>query len=902
MAGRGYRIEKKLRIPKVRVSEWTLRSAPGRAYTPAQEHLSVALITGMRLGPYEILAPIGRGGMGEVYRARDAALRRDVAIKVLPGALAGDADRLARLRREAEALAALNHPNIAQIYGIEQASPSPALVLELVEGPTLAERLATGPLPVGEALAAARQIAEALEAAHERGIIHRDLKPANVKLREDGTVKLLDFGLAKLREIGPDPNVPASTQGALLTEEGAVLGTYPYMAPEQVAGSHVDGRADIFALGVVMYEMVSGTRPFDAPTRAGLAAAILTHEPPSLSSLCPAVPPALDRVVGRCLVKDPEARWQTARDLASELRWITENGDVRDHHRPAALGDRTHPERRLAWAGIGSVAGLLAGAVAVWGLFALGLFGGTGSIPRFTQVTFRAGTISSARFAPDGETIIYSAAWNGQPYQLFMSRMGSAESRPLGVTNAKLLGVSASGELAFLHGTHNSLKFFSPGGGTLARVSLAGGGPRDILDHVVAADWIPGSDQLVVARSDGQVEFPIGTKFYKPATGGVRAVRVAPGGDRLALIQPVGGGRGVDVIVLDRSGRTIASSTWTDGNNLAWSPNGREVWFSATRGYASQVLWAMAMGGETRVLVPMDPEPHVIQDVFRDGRMLLANHARRVGFCCIRPGETAPRELAWLDFSTPEALAADGNTVVFGDRPAGAPGTAYLRKTDGSDAIRLGEGFPEDLSPDGSSVLVGVRAGAPHFALLPTGSGSSKSLPPGPLERIGEANFLPDGSHIVFGGSERDRRSRIYVQRLDDGSLPRPISPEGVLTDALATPDGRFVLGRSPAVGHALYPIDEGSSRPVPFVSAGDVPLQWSPDARYLYVRRDSWPPEIHRIDTATGVRGAWRTVFPADPVGIDNILRILITPDGTSYCYDYARLLTNLLVVDQFR
>jgi eukaryotic-like serine/threonine-protein kinase len=856
----------------------------------------MSLTLGSRIGPYEIVVPLGVGAMGEVYRARDTRLARMVAIKILTSA---DPSRIARLEREARAISRVSHSHICALHDIGRQDSLAYLVMEYLEGETLAQRLERGALRLDHALSIAIQICEALDAAHTAGVIHRDLKPSNVMLTSAG-VKLLDFGLAKLRELEQDPHRPASTQSGLLTEDGAVLGTYPYMAPEQVAGGSVDGRADIFALGVVIYEMVSGTRPFDAPTRAGLAAAILTHEPPGLSTVCSGVPLALDRVVERCLVKDPEARWQTARDLASELLWIAEDLEDRGRDTTPIRRDHPHRQRRLVWAGIGSVAGLIAGALAVWGLSALGLIGGNTPIPRFTQVTFRSGTVLSARFAPDGETIIYSAAWNGQPYQLFMSRMDSAESRPLGVTDAKLLGVSTAGELAFLRGSHSSLRYFVASGGTLARVSLAGGGPRDVLDDVVSADWIPGTDQLVVARTDGQVEFPIGTKFYKPAVGGIRALRVAPGGDRLALIQ-LGPAR-VDVIVLDRSGRTIASSTWTNAGNLAWSPNGREVWFSATREYVSHVVWAMSMAGETRVLVPTEPEMRVVQDVSRDGRILLASHTRRVGFCCVQPGATAPRELAWFDFSMPEALSADGTTVVFGDRPAGPPGTAYLRKTDGSDAIRLGDGYPEDLSPDGSFVLVGVRVGAAHFAILPTGSGPSRSLPPGPIERIGEANFLPDGRHIVFGAGERGRLSRIYVQRLDDGSLPRPISPEGIWTNALPTPDGRFVWGTSPNSGHVLYPIEEGSARPLPFLSTGDVPLQWSPDGRYLYLRRDSWPPEVDRIDTANGIRGAWKTIFPADPVGIDNVVRILITPDGMSYCYDYARLLTNLFVVDEFR
>ena len=312
-------------------------------------------------------------------------------------------------------------------------------------------------------------------------------------------------------------------------------------------------------------------------------------------------------------------------------------------------------------------------------------------------------------------------------------------------------------------------------------------------------------------------------------------------------------------------------------------------------------LWAMSTTGDTRVLLPTTPEMHIIQDVFPDGRILVATHMRQHGLCCMG-SDTPPRELAWFDFSIPEALSADGTTVVFGDRPAGAPGTAYLRKTDGSDAIRLGEGFPEDLSPDGNSVLVGIRTGAAHWVILPTGSGPSRLLPRGQLERLGEANFLPDGRHIAFWGAERGRAGRIFVQNLDDGSRPRPISPEGIGTNALSTPDGRFVWGASSVSGHALYPVDEGRPRPLPFLSAADEPLQWSTDGRYLYVRRDDWPPEIDRIDTTTATRIRWRTVFPTDPAGVDNIANILITPDGRLHCYNYARLLTNLYLVDQFK
>lgn len=523
--------------------------APGWTYTAPRTHMSLS--AGTRIGPYEIVVPLGAGAMGDVYRARDTRLARMVAIKVLART---DARRIARLEREARAISRVSHRYICALHDIGRQDGLEYLVMEYLEGETLARRLEGGALQLDEALSIGIQMCEALDAAHSAGVIHRDLKPSNVMLTPGG-VKLLDFGLAKLHDPEPDPNLPASTQSRFSTEDGAVVGTYPYMAPEQVAGGHVDGRADIFALGVVIYEMASGVRPFDAPTRAEVAAAILTRTPPVLSSLCSHVPAALDRAVQRCLAKDPEARWQTARDLASELRWIAGEVEAGRPDRPASPHEATPRRRLLAWAGIGSVAGLAVGAVVLWGLIASGLVRRTAPIPRFTQLTFRSGTIPAARFAPDGETIIYSAAWHDQPYGLYMSRTGSAEARALGITGAKLLAVSTSGELALLRGGHGTLSFFGRGAGTLARVSLAGGAPRDVLDQVVSADWVPGTDQLVVSRTGGHVEFPIGTRIYKSSSGGVRAVRVAPSGDRVALLQGVQEVR-VSSSSIDRAGRS----------------------------------------------------------------------------------------------------------------------------------------------------------------------------------------------------------------------------------------------------------------------------------------------------------------------------------------------------------
>jgi eukaryotic-like serine/threonine-protein kinase len=873
---------------------------------PSIDRGGISIHPGTRLGPYEILASIGAGAMGQVYRARDTRLDRFVAIKVLaPSASSVAERRLDRLQREARAISRVSHPHICALYDVGQQDGLTFLVMEHLAGETLARLLDKGPVPLRRALVIGIEIADALDAAHRRGVIHRDLKPGNVMLTADG-VKLLDFGLAKMREADAERPDAEATRSLALTEEGAILGTYPYMSPEQVEGRSADARSDIFALGVVLYEMVTGRRAFEAESRAALAAAILTHDAPPVSTLCPSAPPLLDKVVARCLAKDPDARWQTARDLAAELQWISEGSfDSRDREKRQSERNLSGRWARLAWMAVGPLVGMLVAAVAFWGLSARGLVGSRAPIPRFTQVTFRAGTVSAARFAPDGETIIYSAAWQAQAHGLFMSRTGSAESRPLGIANARLLGVSSTGDLTFLRGSQLVLKFGGGIPGTLERVSLTGGAPREILEGVRAADWIPGTAELAVARGDGQVEFPIGTKIYKPPAGGIRALRVSPRGDRVALLENTN--LLWSVIVVDRAGKkTTLSTGWTESNGLAWSPDGSEVWFSATRDFEGPTLWAVSMSGKSRVLVSTPPAPHVIEDVFRDGRMLVTIHDWRVGVSCLPPGETTPRELGWLDFSGPEALSADGRTIVFSDRPTGQQRTSYLRRTDGSDAVRLGDGFPEDLSPDGKSVLVAFRRGGVRLGILPTGAGSPRQLPPGSLDAIGEANFLPDGRAIAFAGREKGRSFRIYVQDLQGGA-PRAISPEGVWTNALATPDGRFVWGRPLGRGgiagtpttYVLYPVDEGPPRALPFETFGE-PLQWSPDGRFLYMYRGgSWPPVVDRVEVATGKRDAWRTVFPADPVGVENIARILITPDGKSYCHDYLRLLSKLFIVD---
>jgi Tol biopolymer transport system component len=849
----------------------------------------MSLAAGERIGRYEVLAPLGAGAIGEVYYARDPQLDRPVAIKILTSSRA-TGPQLERFQREARAVARITHPHICTIYDVGQLDGVPFLVMELLEGETLAGRLEQGPLPLDRALGFAGQIAAALDAAHRKGVIHRDLKPTNVMLTAGG-VKLLDFGLAKLKDIEDEGALEGSTESLLLTEQGTVLGTVPYMAPEQIEARETDARTDIFALGVILYEMASGRPPFEGRSPASVMAAILTHDPQPLSSARPGVPASVDRIVKKCLAKDPDERWQSAADLMAALLWSRDDSGA-PHRAPGTIDRRRHLTRRVL-AALAIVAATAA--TIIWMLEIRGVSSASAVTPQFIPVTFRIGTVSSARFAPDGETVIYSAAWGGDPYALFMTRRGSPESRPLNISDARLLSVSSNGDLAFLRGSHDAVRVLAPPRtGTLARVAMTGGAPRELLDDVVSADSTPGGDLAVVRRD--RVEFPLGTTIHGPNQ--FRYVRIAPDGQTLALVE------GPNIVVLDRAGKkTTLSSGWADMATLAWSPSGREVWFAASRSPNDVSIWtlrAVTLAGKERVVLSSAGTSLGILDVFRDGRALIATHVGRMGCSCLPPGQVQPRELSWLDGSAPEALSSDGRHVLLSEllRGAGKTGSIYIRSTDGSDAVRLGDGYGEDLSPDGRWVLTTEVRTRRHWILVPTGAGSPRTLPTGPLVARGEANFLPDGRHIVFGGREKDRRPRIYVQDTDSGAI-RAISPEGVGTTGLATSDGRHVIGWT---GGRLfkYAVDESEPIPLTYLDSDDRPLRWSPDGSVLYVwRTASWPPAVDRVNALTGQRQPWKTIQPADPVGVDSIIRILVTPDGSSYCHDYVRILSELFIVE---
>src|ERR1700719_2018891 len=529
----------------------------------------MALFLGTKLGPYEIVSPLGAGGMGEVYRARDARLGRDVAIKVLPTSFSSDSDRLRRFEQEARAAGALNHANILAIYDIGPHEGAPSLVPELLDGETLREPLQSGPLPLRKALEVAVQVARGISAAHEKGIVHRDLKPANLFLTTDGRVKILDFGLAKLKQ--PEDTGAAETQARTKTvdaetEPGMVLGTVGYMSPEQVRGKPADARSDIFSLGTILYEMLSGERPFQRDSSADTMAAILKEDPPELSNEGRKIPPGVERIVRHCLEKDPAERFQSARDLAFDLETLSGTSTAAAARGPVAT--KLQPQKWLA----PIVAALVLLALRAAGAHLLVKRTGSNPLSTFHQLTFKRGVIYSARFAPDGQTVIYSASWDGQAPQLFSTRPDAPESRPLEVRDSNLFAVSSTGQMAISLGCR--IVLFGECGGTLANMPFSGGAPRELAHDVISADWTANGGELAIARravGKFRIEFPLGKRLYE-SPGWLRSLRVSPRRDALAFVEhPTIGSDVGSVAVLDMNGeRKMLAGGCVSLEGLGW--------------------------------------------------------------------------------------------------------------------------------------------------------------------------------------------------------------------------------------------------------------------------------------------------------------------------------------------
>jgi eukaryotic-like serine/threonine-protein kinase len=866
------------------------------------------------LGPFEILGAIGAGGMGEVYRARDTRLNRNVAIKVLPAAFTEDGERLLRFTREAQFLAQLHHPNIATVFGLEESSGRRALVMELIDGQDLSARIRLGPIPLDEALPIAKQIAEALEAAHEHGIVHRDLKPANVKIGADGNVKVLDFGLAKALDPtgAPDPaDVDHSpTFTAHGTQHGTILGSAAYMAPEQARGKAVDRRADIWAFGVVLFEMLAGRRAFAGDTTSDVIAAVLLQEI-DWRALPAGTPPRLRWLLERCLERNPRQR---LRDIGEARVALDELAQDASHKVDA----------RVPPAGVMSALRTRAGrpttvvsAVALLALsFALGRFAGWPAGPdpaaaapapvAFERLTFQSGHFVNARFAPDGQTVFLSAAWRGAR-EVFQVRPQAGEL-PVGLANAELLAVSRSGELALLLPrveTGNPYVSY----GTLAVVSASGGTPRELAENVSAADWAPDGVSLAALRVVGskqRLEYPLGTTLYESASR-VFAPRVSPAGDSVAFFELDASGLW-SVVLVDRSGqRQILSKDWADWWNLAWSPDGREIWFAAARAGMASSLYAVDRSSKLRILLSA-AGTLVLLDAPTASAALVA-HVTLVNHVLGRTkGEPAERDLSWLEGSNAVDLSTDGRKVLLRVTSERDPGrtAVFLRVMDGSSPVRLGYGLPQELSRDGNWALA-TRGGT--VVAMPTAAGKERTIETG-FPMVTAARWLPDGDRVLVLGNDAQGRSVASVtsfsgegaRRISE-SLELRFASWGNRSLSPVSPDGRFVAASVASGGVLLVPLDGGESRAVPGCAPSDLPIQWTPDGRRLLVfNAGSLPARISEIDLESGRRQVVRELLPPDRVGVYGLVQALMTPDRSAYVYGYQEYRSDLYRVTGLR
>ena len=880
----------------------------------------MALAPGTRLGSYEILSLIGAGGMGEVYRARDPRLDRDVAIKVLPAAFSADRDRLHRFELEARAAAALNHPNILTVHEIGTHEGAPFVVSELLEGQTLREAIGASALratdsatrregtvggaasrparlpaiPLRKAIDYAIQIANGLAAAHEKGIVHRDVKPENLFVTRDGRVKILDFGLAKLRE----GDAASAGAGATMlatrsfdTGAGVILGTAGYMSPEQVRGLPVDHRSDIFSFGAVLYEMLAGTRAFRGETAADTISAILANDPPELSAEHAHVPPALDRIVHHCLEKTPEQRFQAVRDIVFNL-------DALSTVSASAVASAPAPSRRRRAAYL-VVAVAAVAAVAAAGAWRIAT--GSREIPVFRQVTFRHGELSNARFTPDGQNIVYTAAWEGAKPEIFSVPVNQSGGRPLEIKNALLLAISRSGELAVSLGPNDTTSTFLAVG-TLARASMTGGAPKAEIENVAAADFTPDGKSLAIVRymPDQRVchlEYPIGTVRFRHAY--LSDVRFSPDGTYLAFIDHVSANddRG-NVVILRATGEKVATGPIRDSlRGLVWSPSGDEVWVTSPL-YDGSLL-AVDLEGGTRELLNV-PGRLFVRDVLPDGRLLVDQGAVRRGIAAVLDNGATQRDLSWLDYSFVRAISKDSQLILFDEQGKGVNGyRTFVRNVDGSAAIDVGAGYGVAISDDKMWTLsLRFIDDARELWLQPVGAGQPRQISPPGWFATPQGQFFADGKRIAFVAREPGRPPRTYLVTLDVGT-PRAVSPEGVI-GFFVSPDQKWIGAVSPA-GPVLVPVDGGAMQPVRGLQPGDTRRGWTSDGDIYVANTSTTTVRIDKLNPWTGNRVPWKELRAPGMVGV-RLAMPIITPDGRSYVYGYTLAFSDLFVMTGVR
>ncbi len=863
----------------------------------------MTLAVGYKLGPYEILTPLGAGGMGEVYRARDTRLERTVAIKILPHHLADRAELRERFEREARTIASLNHPNICTLFDIGQQDGTDYLVMECLEGETLAQRLTKGPLGLEQVLQYAIQIADALDKAHRKGVVHRDLKPGNIMLTKTGA-KLLDFGLAKLRQEA-SPAIPVSqlpTMSQAITAQGTIMGTLQYMAPEQLEGKEADARADIFAFGAVVYEMATGRMAFEGKSQASVIAKILEIDPPPISSLQPMTPPALERLVKTCLAKDPDERWQNASDLCRELKWIAEAGPqsaagVGAAPTPAAIGARWR--RALPWA-VGAIAGALIAGLMVWKVAA------PARAPAANTMRFQIPITSplaqgGGRFAisPDGRELAFAATGSDGASRLWVRPLDSLEARPLP-------GTEASSFAPFFWSPDSRYIAFGADG-KLKTVDVASG----------TVEILCGAPGLVIGGSWNRD----GTIIFGSFPGGIMTVSAS-------------GGTATPVTTLDPSRQEIYHGMpifLPDGRHFIYQRNSSKAGNSGVfvgsidAKPSDQDLTPLIVGDSSADYVP-SADPESGQLLFMRNGSLMAQpfdartrklsgepvfvaqnvgafngagffSASNGGILVYRTGDasTSTSQLTWFNqqgkvlgtagepgvYGNP-ALSPNGTKAAFTQYRSGGQSDVWLLDFSLGTSSRLTFDSNDDVaiwSADGKQVIFtsGRNGTFDLYEKLASGASGEELLLKSSEVKV-PTDVSRDGRYLLYDSVDPRRGEGIWVLPLQGDRKPFPFlsSTSFSVGDAHFSPDGHWVAydsaesGRSEvyvrpfsADSNAGDASGAGAKWQVSY-SGGDVP-QWSADGKELYyLTPDSKLMEVDVTTSPTFQAGTPKLLFQA--------------------------------------